>query len=146
MTSGIADGKSHYTSSWADPAAMERRLGRTMLWTAVLAAATCAPFAPWRVTVGVLIGGALSLLNHRWLRGSIATAFGAASLQGLRPRLSVARYVLRYFVVASAVAAAYALNVASVVAMLAGMCTFAVAVMLEAFVQTYFAIIHREEN
>jgi hypothetical protein len=146
MMSEIVHRKSHYTSSWGDPVAMERRLTRTMCWTVVAAVALSAAFAPWRVTTGLLLGGALSLFNHHWLRASIAAAFSTTSLEGLRPRISVARYVLRYFIVAAAVAAAYALNVASVVAMLAGLCTFVVAVMLEAFIQTYFAIIHREEN
>ncbi|HVF51037.1 MAG TPA: ATP synthase subunit I [Pyrinomonadaceae bacterium] len=137
--------KSHYTSGWGDPAAMERRLVRTMCWTVVLMVAASAPFAPWRVTTGLLLGGALSLFNHQWLRTAIAAAFDTSALAP-RPRISVARYILRYFIVAATVAAAYTLDIASIVAMLAGLCTFVVAVMLEASVQTYFAIIHREEN
>jgi hypothetical protein len=52
---------------------------------------------------------------------------------------------LRYFVIACVVASAYILNLISVGATLAGLCAFAAAVMVEAFTQLYFAIIHREE-
>jgi hypothetical protein len=38
------------------------------------------------------------------------------------------------------------LDLISLAATLAGMCAFAAAIMIEAFVQLYFAIVHREEN
>jgi hypothetical protein len=86
-----------------DPSAMERRIFRGMCWAAALAAAASAPLAPWRVTTGLLLGGVLALLNHHWLRTSVAAVFGAAPA-GARPKMRAARYVLRYVVVAVVVA------------------------------------------
>lgn len=129
-----------------EDARLERRLLRAMYVLIALAVAVSAPLAPWRVTTGLLLGGVLALFNHHWLRGSLATVFGDSAARGKRPRLSAARYVLRYFVIACVVAAAYALNVINVPATLVGLCAFAAAVMVEAFTQLYFAIINREES
>jgi hypothetical protein len=94
----------------------------------------------------LLLGGALSYLNHHWLRTSLRAVFGRAAEAGKRPRLNAARYVLRYVLIALVVASAYALDLASIAATLVGLCSFVAAVMVEAFVQLYFAIRYREEN
>lgn len=128
-----------------DPSAMERRIFRGMCWAAALAVTLSAPFAPWRVTTGLLLGGALALLNFHWLRTSVAAIFGATPA-GARPKLRAARYVLRYVVAGLLVAAAYKLDVVSLGATLAGMCVFAAAALWEGFRQLYIAIVHREET
>lgn len=128
-----------------NPTAMERRIFRLMCVTVVVVVLASAPVARWRVTTGLLIGGLLSLLNHQWLRTSVSAAFDATET-GTRPKLKMAGYVLRYVVAATTVAVAYWLNVASLAAMLVGMCSFVVAALLEGFRQLYFALIHREET
>jgi ATP synthase I chain len=128
-----------------DGAALERRLLRSVFVLVALAVLISLPLAPWRVTTGLLLGGTLSLLNHHWLRISLRAVFGE-SVGGARPRLKAARYVLRYFLIALIVAAAYTLDLVSIGATLAGLCSFAAAVMVEAFMQLYFAIVYREES
>ncbi len=59
----------------ADGEALERRLFRGMWVSIVLAALVSVPLFPWRVTTGLLLGGALSLFNHHWLRTALAAAF-----------------------------------------------------------------------
>ncbi len=125
---------------------MGERLFRTMCWTVALAVVASAAFEPWRVTAGLALGGGLALLNHHWLRQSVRAAFSGAASKGLRPRLGVARFVLRYFVVVAAVAAACALNLVSLVATLVGLCAFVVAGLVEGFYQTFLIFIHREES
>jgi hypothetical protein len=124
-----------------DPAAMERRIFYGMGVAVAVAVLMSLLFWPWRVTTGLLLGGLLSLLNHHWLRTSIAAALGNGS--GV-PRLRIARFVLRYFVVTSVIIAAYMLDAVSLVATLAGLCSFVVAALLEAFMQIFFIIVHRE--
>lgn len=143
--SEIFDNAERGAFAGAEGAALERRLLRAMWVLIALAVAVSALVAPWRVTTGLLLGGVLALFNHHWLRGSLATVFGEPAAAGRRPRLSAARYILRYFVIACVVGSAYMLNLISVGATLAGLCAFAAAVMVEAFTQLYFAIIHREE-
>jgi hypothetical protein len=129
-----------------DASAMAERLFRVMSWTVAAAVLVSALWMPWRVTAGLFIGGALSLLNHHWMRTAIMAAFALASDTGARPKLKVARFVARYFIVAAALFAASWLDIASLTAMLVGLCSFVVAALAEGFMQAYFVIIHREET
>ena len=99
---------------------------------------------PWRVTTGLLLGGLLALINHRWLQRSTRAAF-AVLVAGQKPRITLLTYVLRYFVIGLATYFAYELKLASLVAVVAGLSTFVVALFVEAIREFYFAIIQREE-
>lgn len=136
-----------------DASALEARMLRTMIVTTIAAVAIAVAIAPWRITTGLLLGGALSILNYRWLHSSV-TAIINLNInlpEGLpggspAPRAHSIRYVLRYLIVAAAVFAAYQLNLVSLAATIVGLCSFVPALMLEAFRQFYFIIIHREES
>ena len=130
-----------------DASAMAERLFRVMIGTVAVAVCASALWWPWRVTSGLFIGGALSLLNHHWMRTAIVAAFASASnTAGARPKLKIVRFITRYFIVAVAVAVAHWLDIASLTAMLVGLCSFVVAALIEGFMQVYFVIIHREET
>jgi hypothetical protein len=129
-----------------DASAMAERLFRVMIWTVGAAVLLSAVWMPWRVTAGLFIGGALSLLNHHWMRTAIMAAFALASNTGARPKLRIVRFITRYFIVAAAVVVAHWLDIASLTAMLIGLCSFVVAALAEGFMQAYFVIIHREET
>jgi hypothetical protein len=129
-----------------DASAMAERLFRVMVWTVVAAVLVSAVWMPWRVTAGLFIGGALSLLNHHWMRTAINAAFALSAGTGARPKLKIVRFITRYFIVAAAVAIASWLDIASLTAMLVGLCSFVVAALAEGFMQAYFVIIHREET
>jgi hypothetical protein len=98
--------------------------------------------APWRATAGLLLGGALSILNYHWLRSSIAAVL--SNVTEKRPRAKLWRSIFRYFVVGAAVFAAYRLQIVSLPATIIGLCAFVPALFVEAFRQVCFAIIHRE--
>ena len=101
--------------------------------------------APWRVTAGLALGGALALFNQHWLRGSVEAVFEGATA-ARPPRMKAARYVLRYAVVAGLVFFAYQTGLVSLVATLAGMCAVVAGLLAEGFRQFYFAIVRREET
>ncbi|MBA2503197.1 MAG: ATP synthase subunit I [Pyrinomonadaceae bacterium] len=123
---------------------MERRIFRLMCVTVACVVAVSLLFAPWRVTTGLLLGGLLSLLNHHWLRTSVAAAFAVAA-DGARPRWGITRYVFRYAVAASVIASAVMFDVVSLTATLAGLCSFVVAALVEALVQIYQALVNGKE-
>src|SRR5437879_8139519 len=54
---------------------IEARIFRSMFIAVVLAVLAGVLFLPWRATTGLLLGGALSLLNFHWLHTSISAAF-----------------------------------------------------------------------
>ena len=126
----------------------DRALAMRVMWTMVvtvsLAVILSVQFASWRVTAGLLLGGLLSVLNLYWMRSSIAAVFDHALGQGQKPRIRLVNYVLRYFVVVGVVFAAYKLNIVSLAATIAGLCSFVVVLFVEAFREVYLAIIHRE--
>jgi len=115
-----------------------------MIFATTLALMASLPFAQWRVTAGLLLGGALSLLNHHWLSRSTTAALSVVA-HGTKPSIGLAQYVFRYAVLAGVVFAAYKLNVVSLTATIAGLCSFVAALFVEAFRELYFVIIHREE-
>jgi hypothetical protein len=129
----------------ADNDGIDGRIFRYMTAAVAFAVIISAPFASWRITTGLLVGGTLSLLNHYWMRTSISAGFNLALGQGTKPQIKLAQYVLRYFVVGTIVFAAYHLNIVSLPATVAGLCSFVVALFAEAVREFYFAIIHREE-
>ena len=101
--------------------------------------------SPLVLLVGLLLGGLLALFSHRWLSNSAAAAVPLSATGG-RSQWKLAQFVLRYVVIAAAVFAAYTLDLVSLTAVLAGMCSFVVAIFVEAIREFYFAIIKREEN
>lgn len=124
---------------------ISRRILRSMAVAVTLAVIVSAPFAQWRITAGLLLGGLLSLLNHHWLSSSTAAAFSVVA-HGAKPKLKLVQFVLRYLVVGAVVFLAYKLNLVSMGATIAGLCSFVVALFVEALREFYFAIVHREET
>jgi hypothetical protein len=123
---------------------LDIRVFRTMLISSLVAVAISLPLAPWRVTVGILIGGALALFSHRWLKNSAAAAI-QMSIGANENRLRLTQFLLRYCVIALIVYFVVVLDIANLTAVLAGLASFVVALMVEAGREFYFAITHREE-
>ena len=123
---------------------LHTRILRTMIVASILAVLVSIFLGSWQFTTGLVIGGLLALLNHRWLQTSIAAAFGVL-LNGEKPRMTIGKYIFRYAVVALVAFAAYQSGIASLVSIIAGLSTFVVALFVEAFREFYFAIIRREE-
>ncbi|HKO96705.1 MAG TPA: ATP synthase subunit I [Pyrinomonadaceae bacterium] len=125
-------------------AGISGRIFRSMAVATSLATLSAALFAPWRVTTGLLLGGILALFNHHWLSGSATAALSVAA-HGVKPKIGLAQYVLRYAVIAAVVLVAYQLNLVSLAATIFGLCSFVVALFVEAAREFYYAVIHREE-
>ncbi|HEX8116243.1 MAG TPA: ATP synthase subunit I, partial [Pyrinomonadaceae bacterium] len=122
-----------------------RRIFRDTFWAALVAVVVSAFLAPWRVTLGLALGGTLALFNQHWLRTSVEAVFeGATSARP--PKMRAARYILRYAVVGALVFFAYRAGFVSFVATLAGMCAVVAGLLAEGLRQFYFAIVRREET
>ena len=115
-----------------------------MMAITVIGAAVSLVVGSWRISVGLVIGGALAILNHRWLQSSTAAAFSVLT-DGQTPRITLTKYMLRYLVIASVVLVVYQLGLAPLPAIVAGLSSFVLAVFVEALRELYFAIMQREE-
>lgn len=127
------------------PDRLERRIARSMIVAVSAAVVVAAIIAPWRVATGLLLGGGLSLLNFRWLHGSIGTLLRVEEGSSA-PRMSLWKFAFRYLLIAGLVFGAYQLSIVSLPATIAGLCSFVIALFAEAFREFYFAIIRREES
>lgn len=136
---------SSVTGELTRPDDVEARIFRAMIVAVAVAVIVSAIVAPWRVTSGLLLGGVLSLLNYRWLSGSVAALLDMQT-PGVKPRMKLWKHGVRYFVLAVAVFAGYQLNLISLAATIAGLCSFVPALFVEAGRQFYFSIIRREES
>jgi hypothetical protein len=141
----VSEKANSITGELTRPDDVEARIFRSMAIAVFVAVVVCAVVAPWRVTLGVLLGGGLSLLNYCWLHGSVAALLNVQT-PGAKPRMSLWKMAFRYLIIGGVVFAAYALNIISLPATIAGLCSFVVALFVEAFRQFYFAIIRREES
>ena len=135
----------HASPAGEAPREAVRRIFRDTFWAAAVAVAAGAFLAPWRVTAGLALGGALALFNQHWLRSSVEAVFASATPER-PPSWKAARYVLRYAVVAGLALLAYQAGLVSLVATLAGMCAVVAGLLAEGFRQFYFAIVRREET
>jgi hypothetical protein len=126
------------------PDGFDARILRFMMAITAIGAAVALVVGSWRISVGLVIGGALAILNHRWLKASSAAAFSVL-IEGQKPRITLAKYIFRYLVIASVVLVVYTLGIAPLPAIVAGLSSFVVAVFVEALRELYFAFIQREE-
>ena len=143
--SEIANSMSGEVLSQTAEGPIESRIFRVMIVTVAVAVVAATVLASWRVTTGLALGGALSLLNYHWLRTSVAAIFNI-DLTTQRPRAGAWRYLLRYFIVGLAVFTAYQLHIVSLPATLVGLCSFVPALLVEALRQFYFAFIVGKES
>jgi hypothetical protein len=123
---------------------IDGRMFRSMASASVLAIVGSLPFITWRSSLGLLLGGLLALVNHHWLSNSTGAALNVVA-HGVKPRIRVTQYILRYVVIAATVFVAYKLGVVSLTATIVGLSTFVAALFVEAFREAYLGIIHREE-
>jgi hypothetical protein len=86
--------------------------------------------------IGVLIGGALSLVNYYWLKRSLKTVFDKA-LEDEKPHFLAGRYFLRYLVFGTILTIVYLTEAVPVVAVLLGLASFALAIIFEAFIRLF---------
>ena len=91
----------------------------------------------FRFALGLLIGGALTLLNYFWLRRSLTKMFESVASRGQKPLFSVANYVLRYLAFGVLIYFIHKTDTAPVTAVLIGLCSLAAAVFLEGIFLTF---------
>ena len=93
---------------------------------------------------GILIGGVLSFLNYCWLKKSLSDIFSRAS-ENSRPTFLTLNYFLRYLGLAAAIWILYEINLFSIIAVLLGTASFAIAIVIEGLIIIFSSFSKREE-
>ena len=93
---------------------------------------------------GILIGGILSFLNYYWLKKSLRDIF-SGDAEGSRPSFLTLNYILRYVGLALAIWVLYEIKFFSIIAVLLGMASFAIAILIEGLIIIFTSFSKREE-
>lgn len=114
---------------------------RRILWTMGLVAAVGSlagfAFVSWQFGLGVIFGGALSLVNYYWLKTSLKRIFDKAIAHGDKPRYLALRYFGRYATLGAILAIVFLTHTIPVIAVILGLASFALAIVIEGFIRIF---------
>jgi hypothetical protein len=122
-----------------ETSSVEKRLWRLIIISLAVEIVLSLFLATWQFTVGVLVGGSLTILNFRLLQNSIRGIFQTQS------NTFAFKFFLRYLIIGLAVCFFYFTEIISITGILVGISSFVAALMLEAIIQFYFVITKHEE-
>lgn len=94
---------------------------------------------------GVILGGILSLINYYWLKKSLKTLLDGALTHGEQPRFLAARYLARYVTLGAILAIVFLTHTVPVVAVILGLASFALAIVIEGFIRLFSSFFNSKE-
>lgn len=122
---------------------------RRILWmmglVAVAAGAAGFIFVSWQFGLGVILGGALSFINYYWLKVSLKRLFDNAVAHGEKPRFLALRYFGRYVTLGAVLTVVFLTETIPVVAVILGLSSFALAIVIEGFVRLFSTFFKSKE-
>jgi hypothetical protein len=132
--------------SYEDSNGIERRFQRNTYLFIIVALIVSIIWSGWRMTLGVLLGGALSLFNKRWLEGSVKAILSEAVVMqsGRVPPFTASKLILRYYIVALVIGVGVWTGYFDPLGIGIGFAAFVGAVMIEAGYQLYLFFISTE--
>ena len=124
------------------------RISKFMLVLAALALVTAFSCFGWRIGAGFLAGAAISCLNFHWLKQTVAS-IAELTIRSGRARSGrgvVARFLLRYFLMASIAFAILTVSRESLYGLFAGLFLPVSAILCEAAYEAYVVVGRREHS
>jgi hypothetical protein len=89
-----------------------------------------------RFFAGVLVGGAIAVVNFLWLDRSLTALFRSVA-NGVKPGLPAVRFILRYLVIGLLLLGIYLTDALPMTAMILGLASFALAVLTEGIISIF---------
>jgi hypothetical protein len=117
------------------PEVVERRVWRNIVAVVAVAVVVAAFVADLRFMLGLVLGGALALLNYKWLHSSLRGVLATGHQKA--PPGTLIKFVVRWLMIAAIAWAANKTGYFDAVAILAGLLAPAPAVMIEAAYVSY---------
>jgi hypothetical protein len=121
-----------------------RRILVIMATIAVLGGLIGLILVSWQFGLGVLIGGILAFVNYYWLKFSLKKIFEQA-IDGRKTRFLGLRYLFRYLILGTFLIIIFLTKSIPVVAVIAGLASFAVAVVIEGFIRIFSSFFNKKE-
>jgi hypothetical protein len=129
---------------FTDPAEVERRMWRNIFAVVVAAIIVSAAAARLEFTLGLMLGGALALLNFKWLHASLRAVLEDGERKP--PPGTAMKFIFRWVVIGLVIYIASSTGYFDTIAIFAGLFAPAVAAMVEAGYVTYRAVKNIREN
>lgn len=125
-----------------DDEAIERRFQRNTWFVLSVALIASLVWGSMRLTLGIALGGAMSLFNQRWLEGSVRGILSKAVVlqNGRVPPWTASKLILRYFILALTLGIAVWTGAFHPLGIAIGFASFVGGVMMEAGYQMYLAL------
>ena len=121
-----------------------RRILLLMALVGVLGAIAGFIFVSANFGIGVFIGAILSLVNYYWITQTLKGIFEMA-VAGENPQFLGVKYIFRYLVFGAILAVFYITEIVPVVAVLAGLASFALAIIFEAIIRLFSGFSSKKE-
>ncbi len=121
-----------------------RRILIVMAAVAILGSLLGLIFVSRLFGLGVFIGGVLSFVNYYWLKFSLKKIFEQA-VGGDKPSFLGLRYLFRYLILGAVLTIVFLTETIPVVAVIAGLASFAVAIVIEGFVRIFSSFFKKKE-
>jgi len=119
------------------PPISHRRILWTMGLVAVAAGFAGFIYASWQFGLGIILVGILSFINYYWLKVSLKRVFDKALAHGEKPRFLVVRYFARYLTLGGILTVVFLTETIPVVAVILGLSSFALAIVIEGFIRLF---------
>ena len=95
--------------------------------------------------LGVVFGGVLSFINYYWLKVSLKRLFDNAVAHGEKPRFLALRYFARYVTLGGILTVVFLTKTVPVVAVILGLSSFALAIVIEGFIRLFSTFFKSKE-
>jgi len=119
------------------PSISHRRILWTMGLVAVFGGLAGLIFVSPQFGLGVILGGVLSFVNYYWLKISLKRIFDNAVAHGEKPRFLAVRYFTRYLTLGGILAIVFLTETIPVVAVILGLSSFALAIVIEGLIRLF---------
>lgn len=133
----MSDDFENVTTEQPDPTISPRRILWTMGVVAVLGGLAGFVFISQPFGWGILLGGILSFINYFWLKISLKKLFDNALAHGKSPKFLAVRYLARYVLLGAVLTLIFLTHTIPVVAVILGLLSFAVAVVIEGLIRIF---------
>lgn len=141
----MSDESDSVTAEQQPPPISHRRILWTMGLVAAVAGLTGFIFVSRQFGLGVILGGILSFINYWWLKVSLRRLFDSAVADGQKPRFLAIRYFGRYLTLGAILTVVFLTKTVPVVAVILGLSSFALAIVIEGFVRLFSTFFKSKE-
>ena len=133
------------TEQPATPSISHRRILWTLGAVTIIGGLAGFIFDTWQFGLGFFFGGILSFVNYYWLKISLKRMFDNVTENGERPRFLAVKHFGRYLTLGVILAIVFLTKVVPVVAVVLGLASFAIAILIEGLILVFSSFFKSKE-